>query len=206
MILNNTSVGIDLRDRTPMSRQFETVRRRVTEKKKQLEDIENEYELLQRQEFILYKNNISYDFGIFTPQIIKDARNWLGMKANGKDRDGKKLDGRRKYDEQSRFNMLEKDFKNAFGVERLEIVSIADFNFGQAWEIDFKIDDRQFMLRMPIIQHIKLDDYKREGCDVFMLALYRRVGCVISRVGCTYDERELKEIMKSIGSDINEDD
>ena len=76
--------------------------RRLANKKQALEDMQNEYNLIEKQTFETYKNNINY-FIISQSGIIKDCKQWLHMKKENKDNDGNKLDGRKSYKEKNNY-------------------------------------------------------------------------------------------------------
>ena len=83
---------------------FEKAERRIKAKKEVIEDLQNEYDLLERQAFNLYKSHVRYYY--FSPQLIKTAQDWLFMINSGKDKDGNKLDKRRKYEQKDKYEFI----------------------------------------------------------------------------------------------------
>ena len=77
---------------------FAQAERRLLEKKQALDDMKNEYDLIEQQAFRTYKENIQYML-LDQPSTIKMCREWLNMLSKNQDTDGNKLDKRKKYKE-----------------------------------------------------------------------------------------------------------
>ena len=110
--------------------------RRLANKKQALEDMQNEYNLIEKQTFETYKNNINY-FIISQSGIIKDCKQWLHMKKENKDNDGNKLDGRKSYKEKNNYEYYISTIKKMLDIEEMNNITFVDFKFGEATIINF---------------------------------------------------------------------
>ena len=71
---------------------FALAERRLREKKKLLEDVQNEYKLLEADAFKTYKKEVIYLLSL-NPALINKAMKWLNMLEDKKN----KIDKRKKY-------------------------------------------------------------------------------------------------------------
>ena len=171
--------------------------RRLSAKKQELDDIKNEYDLIEQQAFSIYKENIQYML-LDQPSTIKMCREWLNMLSKNQDADGNKLDKRKKYKEKEIYDWYINYIKELLDVEYMNDVKFIDYNFGQATYIQFEYKEHNWHLEIPHIKTIKLDAYKNYGSSVFKLALVHKDtehSCIWSQFGSTYEEDELKDIM-----------
>lgn len=173
---------------------FKLAERRLKDKRQFVEDVKNECQLLEKQAFDLYKSYIDYTWLMLVGSIEK-ARNWFRMLSSNQDMDGNKLDKRKKYDEKISFDVFTKRLQKCLDVPDLKIVKITDFNFTQAWNIDFKAHGHDWMIQIPVVQNIRLESYQRYGSNCFQLSLYERGDNVITQIGATFEEDELKDLM-----------
>lgn len=173
---------------------FEQVKARIKSKQQMLEDMQNEYALLQQQALHLYSRHVYY--WNFMENTIYNARNWMRMEKDGKDADGNKLDRRKKYNEKVYYEILVDEMKRYLGINEIEITSIIQFNHGEANNIEFMYGGHKWYLSVPVIEHIHLDYYKYYGEEAFMLSLWHYdESYVTSLVGHTFEEEKLADIM-----------
>ena len=150
--------------------EFAQAERRLSEKKQALDDMKNEYDLIEQQAFNTYKENIKYML-LDQPSMIKMCREWLNMLSKNQDADGNKLDKRKKYKEKEMYDWYIDYIKKLLDVEYMNDVKFIDYNFGQATYIQFEYKEHNWRLGIPHIKAIKLDAYKNYGSSVFKLAL-----------------------------------
>lgn len=169
--------------------------RRVAKKKEVLEDIQNEYELLEKQAFGLYKSGIGYY--MLDCATIGKAAKWLCMVEKNKDADGNKLDKRKKYEEKDAFIYISDTIKKLLDLEDFEITSILDYNYRQGKHIEFSSHGHNWILEVPWVSNVTLKSYQYTGKYVFMLMISHIDSTWHSTVvGSTFEEDELKDIMK----------
>ena len=176
---------------------FAQAERRLSTKRQALDDMKNEYDLIEQQAFRTYKENIQY---MLLDQLstIKVCREWLNMLSKNQDTDGNKLDKRKKYKEKEVYDWYIDYIKKLLDIEYMNNVKFIDFNFGQATNIQFEYKDHNWCLEIPHIKAIKLDAYKNYGGNVFKLALVHNDTEYSSnwvQFGLTYEEDDLKDIM-----------
>lgn len=172
--------------------------RRLSDKKLALEDMQNELDLLEEQTLKTYKSNVMY-FHVGQKGIIDKAKTWLSMLSKNQDKDGNKLDGRKKYEEKQMYDYYIGSLKELLGIEEMENVQFIDFNFGQATEIEFKYKSHKWRISIPHIDKIDLKAFKYCGNEAFKLKITHndiRYSCSWSYVGSTYEEDALKDIMQ----------
>ena len=177
--------------------EFVQAERRLSEKKQALDDMKNEYDLIEQQAFHTYKENIKYML-LDQPSMIKMCREWLNMLSKNQDADGNKLDKRKKYKEKEMYDWYIDYIKKLLDVEYMNDVKFIDYNFGQATYIQFEYKEHNWRLGIPHIKAIKLYAYKNYGSSVFKLALIHNdaeYSCSWSQFGSTYEEDELRDIM-----------
>lgn len=163
---------------------FARAERRLSAKKQALDDMKNEYDLIEQQVFRTYKENIQYML-LDQPSTIKTCREWLNMLSKNQDTDGNKLDKRKKYKEKETYDWYIDYIKKLL-------------DFGQATNIQFEYKEHNWYLEIPHINAIKLDAYRNYGGSVFKLALVHNDtehSCSWSQFGSTYEEDELRDIM-----------
>lgn len=167
----------------------------MSAKKQALDDMKNEYNLIEQQAFRTYKENIQYIL-LDQPSTIKTCREWLNMLSKNQDADGNKLDKRKKYKEKETYDWYIDYIKKLLDIEYMNNVKFIDYNFGQATNIQFEYKEHNWYLEIPHIKAIKLDAYKNYGGSVFKLALvHNDTECSWSQFGSTYEEDELRDIM-----------
>lgn len=176
---------------------FAQAERRLSAKKQVLDDMKNEYDLIEQQAFCIYKENVQYML-LDQPSTIKTCKEWLSMLSKNQDTDGNKLDKRRKYKEKEIYDWYVNYIKEFLGIEYMNDVKFIEYDFGQATDIQFEYKEHNWYLRIPHIKTIKLEEYRDYGGSVFKLSLkhndieYSRRW---SQVGSTYEEDELRDIM-----------
>ena len=192
IVNSESSKGISLN-------KFAQAERRLSAKKLALDDLKNEYDLIEQQAFRTYKENIQYML-LDQPSTIKTCREWLNMLSKNQDTDGNKLDKRKKYKEKEKetYDWYIDYIKKLLDIKYMNNVKFIDFNFGQATNIQFEYKEHNWYLEIPHIKAIKLNAYKNYGGSVFKLALVHNDiehSCSWSQFGSTYEEDELKDIM-----------
>lgn len=176
---------------------FAQTERRLLAKKQALDDMKNEYDLIEQQACRIYKENIQYML-LDQPSAIKTCKKWLNMLSKNQDADGNKLDKRKKYQEKEVYDWYIDYIKKLLDIQYMDNVQFIDFNFGQATDIQFEYKEHNWRLEIPHIQAIKLDAYRNYGGSVFKLSLVHNdieCSCSWSQFGSTYEEDELKDIM-----------
>lgn len=195
-MLNYKKCEYDFNGNTRLSSMllFEQAERRLKNKREALEDMQNEFNLLERQAFETYKSNISYDL-IGAELYISLSKKWLQMFRKNKDDDGNKLDGRKKYKEKETYEHYINMIKKYLGIDSMDNISFIDYNFGEATEIEFTYLDQDWQLRIPRIQNIKLKSYRNGGKSIFKLSLWHKSSNLLEMIDSTYEEDDLKDIM-----------
>ena len=174
---------------------IESAERRLAAKKMQAEDIAYELKLVELDAFSIYKNNVGYY--MLNSKIIRSAADWLKMVKNNKDSEGNKLDKRRRYPEKDNYEWLTEHLKELLDVDDFVIESYFDYNFGQADGITFSSSGHKWQLMIPVVNNVQFRSYKDFGREVFMLTIkHYDSDFVVSHVGSTFEEDELKDIMK----------
>jgi hypothetical protein len=172
--------------------------RRLAVKKQALDDMQNEYNLLEEQAFKTYKSNIYY-LTLDQEGFINQCKTWLKMKKENKDADGNKLDGRKKYKEKNIYDYYIEHIEELLGIEGISDIKFIDYNFGQATEIEFSYLNHKWELEIPHIKSIQLKAYQNYGASVFKLKLTHqdvKYTSSWSCIGYTYEEDELKDLMQ----------
>lgn len=171
---------------------FTLAERRLKEKKKLLEDVQNEYDLLEADAFRTYKKEVIYLLSL-NPALINKAMKWLNMLEDKKN----KIDKRKKYEEKDIYEMFLKDLQKLLGYD-IEITHITQYGYeGYAYGIYFSYMNHKFELKVPNMDTVDIKHYQDYGDYVFKLALYN---CdkpnVAESFGATYFESELKDIFE----------
>ena len=189
--------GFDFDNYTPSLKAFETVERRIAEKKTVISDLENELDLLKKQALSTYKSNVRYDF-IGSENTFIKAQNWLSMLEKGTDSDGNKLDKRKKYLEKITFEVFQSDLGQILGIEDFKIDSIINYNYSEGYETEFTYLDHKWALYVPMIRNIEMKAYENRGAYCFQLhLLHYDSPNSLTMVGATFEETELKDILQS---------
>lgn len=169
---------------------LENQKRRLKEKEKCINDMKNEYELLERQTFELYKESLYYPF---FNGVIQKSQKWLSMLEK------EKIDKRKKYEEKTNYDMLTKDLEKFFKTT-IKITEICVYNLGEAWWVYFTAHGHKWLIEIPVLDRINFYTYQRQGESCFKLTLSN---CdkehVISHVADTFDETELKDLLMNKG-------
>ena len=171
-----------------------TAERRLASKKQALEDMQNEFDLIEKQAFFTYKDQIFY--AIVHMGFIKGATDWIKMLKDGVDKEGKKLDGRRKYNEKQVFELLTTELSKYLGIDDMKINEICDYNYGEGNHIYFTSHNHGWELEIPIVKNVQLRSYQYNGASCFKLVLLHQDSehC-FSSVGSTFEENELANFM-----------
>lgn len=205
MITNNESFGWDYYNYENVSpiALVEKAERRIVEKKRVIEDMQNECDLLEKQAFDLYKKYVNYP--TLNYDYIMSISKWLHMKSTGVDSEGRKLDGRKKYEEKDMYEYMIDYLQKIIGIEDMEIVEIRHYNFGEELEIIFNSNGHKWMLGVPVMNNIYIKSYIRYGSDVFKLKLYnidtRHFQILFDS---TFEEKELKDIFTKALEEYND--
>lgn len=170
---------------------FKTAERRLKEKKEYLKDIENEIRLLELDAFSTYRKEVIYCF--ILPTMVDKAKKWMEM-INNKEL---KLDKRKKYEEQNTFNYLTQDLQKIFDQPDIKITEFSMLGYNRSADIiEFDCKGHHFILTIPIIQNVSLEDYQHNGAYAFKIRLHvEEKEHIHDFVGVTYDENELKDIL-----------
>jgi len=172
---------------------FALAERRLKDKKQLLEDIQNEYNLLETDAFKTYKKEVIYLLCL-NPGTIAKARKWLDMLQSKTI----KIDKRKKYEEKVMFEILRGDLRKLLGYKDIEITNITSYGYeGYAYGIYFTFLDHKFELYVPNMDVVDLKHYREYKEYAFKLALYN---CdkpnIAESFGATYFESELKDIFE----------
>ena len=123
------------------------------------------------------------------------------MLEEGKDKEGKKLDKRKKYKEKYTFQYLESYLQTLLGID-CHITKFMIFGYGvEAYEIQFSYLDHEWELFVPNVSNVSRRSFETYGESVFKLKLrYKDSECGWSQFGSTFLEEDLKDIM-AVGID-----
>ena len=188
----------DLEGKTKLTDEIKQSDRRIKEKKQLLEDVQNELDLLKKQEFECCKRNISY-FGFQNPNITEDAIKWLHMLQEGKDKDGNKLNKRKKYDEKLRYEWLTDSIRQILGDDTIVIDEIIQYGmYAEAYDYVFTYNNMKHYIKIPIVAKVPFDDYDQFGVEhSFGINLYVYVkSCVCDYIGGSIFMSDIKDIWK----------
>lgn len=172
--------------------------RRIKEKKQLLEDIQNELYLLKQQEYDTCKHEISY-FGFQNGNITEDARRWLAMLRDGKDKDGNKLNKRKKYDEKLRYEWLNDSIRRILDDDNIVIDEIIQYGMhAEAYEYVFLHNNIKHYIRIPIVSQVPFNEYDHFGVEhSFGINLYVYVEShVCDYIGGSIFMDDIKDIWK----------
>ena len=173
--------------------------RRLKEKKKLLEDVQNEYNLLEADAFRTYKKEVIYLLSL-NPALINKAMKWLNMLEDKKN----KIDKRKNYEKKDIYEMFLKDLQKLLGYD-IEITHITQYGYeGYAYGVYFNCMNHKFELKVPNMDAVDIKHYQDYGDYVFKLALYNCDKPNISECfGNTYFESELKDILNKFLKEHN---
>jgi len=179
---------------------FALAERRLKEKKKLLEDVQNEYDLLEADAFRTYKKEVIYLLSL-NPALINKAMKWLNMLEDKKN----KIDKRKNYEEKDIYEMFLKDLQKLLGYKDIEITNITAYGYeGYAYGIYFNCMNHKFELYVPNMDVVDIKHYRDYKEYAFKLALYN---CdkpnIAESFGATYFESELKDILNKFLEEHN---
>lgn len=172
---------------------IEQAERRLKEKKQYLEDVQNEYRLLEEDAYNTYKREVIYMR--IPPSFVDKARKWLAM-INNKEN---KIDKRKHYEEKDIFEWLTKELKTLFGKDDIKITNIMQYGLGSSANlICFTCQGHKFELFIPIIQNVSLQDYQHQGDYAFKMHISNNdKENILEVIDYTFEEDELKDILNS---------
>lgn len=149
-----------------------TAERRVKEKKQLIEDLQNEYTLLEEQAFNLYKRNVLY-FGFQNDNETRYAITWLNMMKSGVDSEGKKLDKRKKYDEKMRYEWVTSSIREMMNDNSIVIDQIIRYGYDtEGYDYVFTHNNKKFYIYIPVVNSVPLKSYQYEGAYAFSISLH----------------------------------
>lgn len=155
-------------DRANLAIKLNRAKRRLKDKEQAISDLQNEYELLEKQAFELYKHEIIY-FGFDYAPDIEAARDWLNKLTT------EKIDKRKNYPEKIAYDSLNSRLSELLGTN-LTVTSIIECNWGDAFEFEFSYAGDTYMFEVPIVAHVSLESYQREKEYVFEAHLTKYAG------------------------------
>lgn len=174
------------------ARLIEDSKRRVDKKKREFQDVEYEYHLLQRDRFRILKENITYDY--MGTWCIPNVFTWLKCLKTNTYIDDTKLDGRKKYDEKGHFEYFKEELEKYLGVESIEIIDGTWFGFEKVGaNIEFMYKDFHFVIHIPIVKNVSYKYFETYDDYYFKISLscYTSKSCS-STFFTTFNEEELK--------------
>ena len=174
-----------------------TAERRVKEKKQLIEDLQNEYILLEEQAFNLYKRNVLY-FGFQSDDITKVSITWLHMMKSGADSEGKKLNKRKKYDEKMHYEWLTSSIREMMYDNSIVIDEIVRYGYDtEGYEYVFTYNNKKFYIYIPVVCNVPLKSYRYDGAYAFSISLHVwEDSCSSSLIGSTLFMDEVADIWK----------
>jgi hypothetical protein len=173
---------------------FALAERRLKDKRQALADMQYELSLIERDAFITYQQEVSYDM-YFSEYVVTKAKKWYEM-LNSKD---VKIDRRKKYDEQANFQYLEQSLKKLFNREDIKITEFIMCGYEHSGDaIYFECGGHKFSLQVPVLRNIPLAEYIRCGAEVFKLSLHNHdQSCISEWMGATFFEEDLQNILQT---------
>lgn len=173
---------------------FALAERRLKDKRQALADMQYELSLIERDAFITYQQEVSYDM-YFSEYVVTKAEKWYAM-LNSKD---VKIDKRKKYDEQANFLYLEQSMKKLFNRNDIKITEFIMCGYEHSSDaIYFECDGHKFSLQVPVLHNIPLKEYIRCGAEVFKLSLHNHDQSYISEwMGATFFEEDLQDMLQA---------
>lgn len=172
--------------------------RRIKAKKQQLEDVQNELDLLKHQEYDTCKHEISY-FGFQNSNITEKAIKWLKMLKEGKDKDGNKINKRKKYEEKICYDILTESIREILGDDSIVINEIIIFDkYAEAYEYKFTYNNMKYYIQIPVVARVPFDSYDYYGIEhSFGITLHVYTSPHVSEyIGGSIFMDEIKDIWK----------
>ena len=178
---------------------IEKAERRLNEKKKVVEDIQNELRLLELDAFNTLRKEVYYfDFPY---SFVKKTEKWIAM-LNDKEN---KIDKRKKYEEKDAYDCLTHTLEKYLGRQDIEITAIVYEGYSNyATNIHFTCQGYNLYLKVPVISNISMKEYQYYGQYAFKLALYyKSTEYIHEAIDSTYRESELKDILNKFLEEQN---
>lgn len=169
---------------------IEKAEQRVQEKKKVVDDIQNELRLLELDVFNTLKKEVYYfDFSY---SFVDKAAKWIKM-LNDKE---SKIDKRKKYEEKETYDCLTHILEKYLDKQDIKITAIVYEGYtNYATNIHFTYQGYNLYLKVPVIPNISMQEYQYYGQYIFKLTLYHKSKeCISDSIGSTFREDELKDI------------
>jgi len=137
--------------------QVKESKRRLESKEQLIEDLRNEYDLLQEQAVKIYHKNVDYIGFNYVPSI-NQARHWLDRLQSDE-----KIDKRKKDPEKSKYEYFNKLMSDTFGID-IVITRIVGFNYDdRGFFYHFTHNNNNYEFYVPIINRINVNDFGSEG-------------------------------------------
>lgn len=173
---------------------FSLAERRLKDKRQALADMQYELSLIERDAFITYQQEVSYDMYL-SEYVITRARKWYEMLNDT----NIKIDKRKKYDEQANFLYLEQNLKKLLNRDDIKITEFIMCGYEHSGDaIYFECDGHKFSLEVPVLRNIPLADYIRCGAEVFKLSLHNHdQSCISEWMGATFFEEDLQDMLQA---------
>jgi len=159
-VINNR----DIQERKRFEREASESNRRLESKKTLIEDLQNEYDLLQEQAFKMYKNYVVY-YGFEFTYNVSEAIEWID-KINSKE----KIDKRRKYSEKQNYEFFNTKLSAILGID-VTIKKIIDYNYQQGYYYVFDYNNNTYEMFIPIVSNVDLKNFKYDGEYAFKARL-----------------------------------
>lgn len=159
-VINNR----DIQERKRFEREASESNRRLESKKTLIEDLQNEYDLLQEQAFEMYKKYVVY-YGFEFIYNVSEAIEWID-KINRKE----KIDKRRKYSEKQNYEFFNTKLSAILGID-VTIKKIIDYNYQQGYYYVFDYNDNTYEMFVPIVSNVDLKNFKYDGEYAFKARL-----------------------------------
>ena len=168
---------------------FDLAEDRLSRKKKQIEDLQHEYNLLENDAFLSYKTEAFYFIAAI--ETINAAFKWLEMQ--------KTADKRKKCYEKECFNNIVKDVKFLIGDYDIKLTGISFYGYNRsAVSYKFELNGKEYGIKIPIVPNISMQDYQDGGPYVFKVQMYviTHNGSCWEGIYSTYNEDTIKDFFK----------
>ena len=168
---------------------FDLAEDRLNRKKKQIEDLQHEYNLLEKDAFLSYKSEVFYF--VASTDTINGAFKWLEMQ--------KTTDKRKKCYEKDCFNNIVKDVKFLIGDYDIKVTGISFYGYNKsAVSYKFELNGKEYGIKIPCVPNISMEDYRNGGSYVFKVQLYviTHNGSCWEGIYTTYNEDTIKDFFK----------
>ena len=163
-MIQNVINNRDIQERKRFEREASESNRRLNSKKTLIEDLQNEYDLLQDQAFKMYKKYVVY-YGFEFTYNISEAIEWID-KINSKE----KIDKRRKYPEKQNYEFFNTKLSAILGID-VTINKIIDYNYQQGYYYVFDYNDNTYEMFVPIVSNVDFKSFKYDGEYAFKARL-----------------------------------